>query len=115
MSYKIKQIICNYIDIMIKLLKYKSIFEDSLTFKYDENNENIISVNIKFFEQKNIDNLDEEPKYKQKKANTNSSSHKNNLYLIIYLLKKNQFYYQNLLDSIFKLDIKKGIPIFLFL
>ena len=112
MSYKIKQIICNYIDIMIKLLKYKSIFEDSLTFKYDENNENIISVNIKFFEQKNIDNLDEEPKNNQKKANTNSSSHKNNLYLIIYLLKKNQFYYQNLIDSIFKLDIKKGIPIF---
>ena len=113
MSYKIKQIIFNYIDIMIKLLKYKSIFEDSLTFKYDENNENIISAKIKFFEENIIDSIFDESKSNNKKTNKNVYKNKNNLYSIIYLLKKNQLYYQNLLDFIFRMDKKKEIPIFI--
>ena len=52
LSYKVKRLICNYIDNMIKILKYKIIFEDSLVFQYDENNENITSVKINFLDQK---------------------------------------------------------------
>ena len=45
-----KNLIIYYIGNLAKILKYKNIFEDSLTYKYDENNENIISVKISFFE-----------------------------------------------------------------
>ena len=57
MSYKVKRLISNYIYNEQKLLKYKIIFEDSLSFQFDEYNENI-SVKINFFNHStNIDNL----------------------------------------------------------
>ena len=34
---------------MIKILKYKSIFEDTLTINYDEGNDMISNVQINFF------------------------------------------------------------------
>ena len=40
-SNKIKKLICIYIDIFIHILKYKNIFNDSLSFHYYENSENI--------------------------------------------------------------------------
>ena len=42
-SIKIKKIINNYLENLFKILKYKNIFKDSLTFQYDENNEYINS------------------------------------------------------------------------
>ena len=58
MSCQAKKLIMKYIDNQIKILKYRIIFEDSLSFKYEENTENIISVKIIFFEQSTkIDNL----------------------------------------------------------
>ena len=48
LSNKAKKLISNYIDNEIKILKYKSIFEESLSFQFDENNENIMSVKINF-------------------------------------------------------------------
>ena len=38
-----------YINNLIKILKYKSIFEDTLTINYDEGNEVITNVQINFF------------------------------------------------------------------
>ena len=51
-SIIIKKFISHYICNEISLLKYRNIFEDSLSFQLDENNENIISVKNKFFEEK---------------------------------------------------------------
>ena len=107
--YKAKSYICNYIDNEIKILKYKYIFEDSLSFKFDENNENIISVKINFFDKSiKIDNLYVES---NKKVMRHKNSHNNNLYTIIYLLKRDQLYYQKIINTINNLDISKGVPI----
>ena len=117
LSYKIKRAICDYIDNMIKILKYKIIFEDSLVFQYDENNENIISVKINFLKENiRIDNLYNDSKYNKERNNNNSLNIKNsntNLDFIIYLLKKNQSCYRTIINSINIIDIKTGIPIFM--
>jgi hypothetical protein len=58
LSNKAKKFISNYIDNEIKILKYKNIFEESLSFHFDENNEKLLSVKINFYNQFiNIDNL----------------------------------------------------------
>ena len=116
MSYKVKRLISNYIYNELKLLKYKNIFEDSLSFQFDEYNENI-SVKINFFNHStNIDNLytdylpnSKGTKRKIIKENTNST----NLYIIIYLLKKEQYFYRKIIEYIKQLDTMKGVPVFM--
>ena len=106
MSYKIKKNINNYIDIILEIMKNKNLFEESLSFKMDENNENIISVTINYFEQKLVLN----------NSNSSNKNHKNfssNLYYIINLLKKEQLYYNAIIKSIGDIDIVKNIPIFI--
>ena len=107
MSYNSKRNICNYINNEMKILKYRIIFEESLGFKFDENFETITSVKINFFNQSiKIDNLyndlNNKNKIKEKKNH-------NNLYNIIYLLKKEQFYYNKIINSINKIDLMKNI------
>ena len=111
MSYKVNRLISNYIDNEIKIIKYKSIFEEFLSFQFD-NNDNIISVKIDFFKERIIiDNLySKNNQIKKKNVNNKINS---NLYIIIYLLKKEQFFYQKLINSIIQIDIIKEIPIFL--
>ena len=48
-SYYTKILMNQYINNMIKILKYKSIFEDTLTINYDEGNDMITNVQINFF------------------------------------------------------------------
>jgi hypothetical protein len=116
MSYKVKRLISNYIYNEQKLLKYKIIFEDSLSFQFDEYNDNI-SVKINFFNHSsNIDNLytdylpnSKGTKRKGIKENNNSS----NLYIIIYLLKKEQYFYRKIIEYIKQLDTMKGVPAFM--
>jgi len=114
LSYKVKKIICNYIDNLIYILKYKNIFEETLIFKFDENNENIILVKINFFERNsNIENNIDNPNKKLKRINQKIFKLSSNLYKIIYLLKMAQLYYINIVKSIANFDIFKDIPIFI--
>ena len=115
LSNRIKKILSNYIDNISKILQYKSIFEDSLLFQFDENNESINSVQINFFKQNiKIDGLYDSPynknKYKKNKVNKNSYS---NLYNIIYLLNKEKVYYQEVIDNVNQIQILKSMPIFM--
>ena len=115
LSNKIKKIFTNYINNALILIKYKNIFEDSLSFQYDENNESIISVKINYFEQNiKIDGLDNsqytKKNYKSKKT---FKSYDSNLYNNIYLLKKEKMYYQQLIDSVNQVQIIKSMPIFM--
>ena len=111
-SHIIKKYINNYINNEIKILKYKYIFEDSLTIQYDENNENIISIKNNFFNQRvKIDNLDSDNK-KEKKLSKKKKD-KTNLYNVITLLNKEQFYYEKLLSSANKIELMDAIPIFM--
>ena len=100
LSYQVKKFIFNYIDNLIQILKYKNIFEESISFHYDENNENIISAKYDFLNKiSNIEN----------KQNEN----KTNLYYIINLLQKEKLYYYNLNHSIDEFEIIKDMPIFI--
>ena len=97
MSSKLKKLMFYYIDNLIKIIKYKNIFEDSLSFKFDESNENIISIKIDFLNKKSM----------------NENSDKNNLYNIINLLKKEKKYHQDFLYSTEQFEIMKEIPLFI--
>ena len=116
-AYKVKRIIRNYIDNEINILKYKNIFEDSLTFKFDENNEEVTQVNIKFFNNhtdlKKIFTENDLKKLKKFNSGILSCSSKNNLFNIITLLKNEEFDYYRITSSIEKLLIFKGLPILL--
>ena len=114
LSYKVKKTICNYIDNLIYILKYKNIFEETLIFKFDENNENIVLVKINFFERNsNIENNIDNPNKKLKRINQKIFKLSSNLYKIIYLLKMAQLYYINIVKSIANMDVFKDIPIFI--
>jgi hypothetical protein len=107
MSTKLKKSIFDYTDNIIKILRYKNLFEDSLSFKYDESDENMISFNIDFLDEYYVFN--QEGKSKTLINNEN----KNNLYNIIYLLKKEKVFYQDFINSTNKFEIIKDIPIFI--
>ena len=116
LSNRAKKLISNYIDNEMKILKYKSIFEESLSFQFDENNESIISVKINFFNQFiSIDNLyNEYDSKKSKKRNRNKQKKNNsNLNNIIYLLRMENKYYKKILYSISQIQINKDVPIFM--
>ena len=116
LSNKAKKLISNYIDNDMKILKYKNIFEDSLSFQFDENNENIQSVKINFFKQFiNIDNLynDYDNKNVKKNEKIKEKKYSSNLYNIIYLLNKEYTYYRQIIYSISQIQINKDIPIFM--
>ena len=116
-AYKIKRIICNYIDNEINILKYKNIFEESMTFKFDENNEEITQVKIKFFNShtdlKKVFTEHDLKKLKKFNSGIMSCTSKNNLFNIITLLKNEEFDYYRITNSIDKLIIFKGLPILL--
>ena len=116
LSNKAKKLILNYINNEIKILKYKNIFEESLSFQFDENNENLLSVKINFFNQLiNIDNLYNEYGSKKVKKNKTEKIKRNssNLYNIIYLLNMEYKYYRKIIYSISRIQINKDIPIFM--
>ena len=116
LSNKAKKLISNYIDNEMKIIKYKSIFEESLSFQFDENNESIMSVKINFFNQFiNIDNLYNEYDSKKAKKNNRKKQKKigSNLNNIIYLLRMEYKYYKKILYSISQIQISKDVPIFM--
>ena len=114
-SNKIKAVMNNYIDNIIKILTYKNIFEDSISYQLDESNENIISAKIKFFEQNNqIENLYNNyshKKFENNKLSKTKNDKISNLYIIIYLLKKEKLFYKELINSVDKIEITKSLPI----
>ena len=107
LSNKIKKLFYQYINNILLILKYKNAFEDSLSFKLDENNENIISVKINFFEE---NTRIENQKSKKRKKIKNYGS---NLYNIIYILKLGELYFKKIIDSINKLLETKELEIFI--
>ena len=111
-TVNIKKNITNYIDNHIKILKYKNIFEESIKFNFDESNEIITCVKIKFFD--NVSNINDSylPNIKIKNTNKNLKS-KTNLYKVIYLLKKEQLFYNKIIKCINSLKVFKNIPIYI--
>ncbi len=66
------------------MLKYKYIFDDSLSFRFDENNENIISVKTNFYEQ--TTKIENDFENKKDKINPKIKNESTNLYNIINLI-----------------------------
>ena len=112
-SNQIKKYISNYIDNQIKIIKYKTIFEDSLSFQYDESNEYIISVKINFFEQSTKIEDCNSGSDKNDKIHKKKYANFNNLFFIVNLLNKEHLYYFQILNFIYQIEIKQNIPIFL--
>ncbi len=118
-SNKTKVLMNHYINNLIKILKYKSIFEDTLSITYDEGNETITNVQINFFTlNSNIKSHFNESASKRKKnyndkKSSSNNSNSSNLYKIINILKKEQFYNRNIINSIKKIERFKDIPIFI--
>ena len=114
-SYQVKKLLYKYINNHIKILKYKIIFHDSLSFIYDENNEYIISVIINFFEESiKIDGLfNESINNKIKKIFTKKEDNLTNLHFVVYLLKNEQFYYSQIINYIKHIQTKENTPIFI--
>ena len=116
-STKIKKLINKYIDNALKILQFKIIFEDSLVFQFDDN-ENIISVKINFFNQNtkidNIYNSSNNRKFiKNKNLIKRKINNESNIYNITYLLKQEQLYFKEIINSINKIQASKDIPIFI--
>ena len=108
-SNNIKYNIIDYINNHIKILKFKNIFEDSLKFIFDDSNEFITSVKINFFNNNsNIDDFNQN----NKKNRNKKIEKRNNLYKIIYLLKKEQFYYNYIIKYINRMDNMKNTKIY---
>ena len=79
-SNKAKKYMFDYINNELIILKYKYFFEDSLNFKFDENNETLVKVQTDFFDKISyIDNI--------KKSKRNLNNKKSNLYNVILLLR----------------------------
>ena len=104
-SNKVKKLFLIYIDNQIKILNYKNIFEDTMEFKFDKSDNNIISVNIKFFEQ----NANSYNELEENNINKNNSK----LYIIISLLKKEYLIYIKIIKSINQIGNINNIPVFL--
>ena len=89
-SYNVKILMSNYIYNEITILKYKYLFEDSLSFQFDENNENITSVKIKFYNQ--TAKIENEFNNKKMKIKNKLKNENTNLYNVIHLLENEQLY-----------------------
>ena len=108
-SYEVKRLINNYIDNEIIILQYKYIFENSLTFQFEDNTEKIISAKITFFKEKaKNDNL-----YLNEYNKKHNRKNEEIIYDVIYLIKNEELYYQKIINSINKIKTKKNIPIFI--
>ena len=117
--YYTKILMNKYIKILIKILKYKNIFEDTLTINYDEGNETIKNVQINFFNlNSNMNSSINYSKYKNKKKINGKKDNYNPenisyIYKVIKILKKEQLCNKSIIDSINNINIDKDIPIFI--
>ena len=113
MSNNVKRLLIKYIDNEVMIVKYKNIFEDSIVYKLDENNENITSVKINFFdlvskvedEYENSNDINSSKKKNFFRNDIyNSEKNKNNLYSVLDLLKKEKDIYHKIIESIKNID-----------
>ena len=118
-SYYTKILMNQYINNLVKILKYKSIFEDTLSINYDEGNETITNIQINFFTLKSsIKSHFNDSKAKKKKSSygkkrKQKSENTSNIYKVINILKKEQLLNKNIINSIKSIDSFKDIPIFI--
>ena len=104
-SNKTNALLNKYIEILDKILKLKKIFKESLTFKFDENNESIDFVKINFFESNSIIDKIRNNKKESKKIS--------NLYYAINLLNKEEILYDKIINYIKNINYFKDFPIFI--
>ena len=113
-SNKVKIIMNYYVETILKILKYKNIFEESLDIKYDENNEFVENIKINFFQQNSyIENESNNLKISKLINNENDSNNFSNLYKIIGILKLCQKYYDDIIDYIKVMSLFKNLPIYI--
>ena len=119
LSYKVRNLINKYIINFIKILKYKTIFEETLSFQFDEDNKTINNIKINFFDMNsNIDSNFYDSNKSIKKENRNDKGFKycidnSNLYNIINILNKEQNYYKNICNIVQFSNSSINIPIFM--
>ena len=117
-SHIARKIINNYINTLLKILKYKNIFEETLSFQLDENNEYINYVKINYFNISfNDSNLDDNNSDNENQPNkdyiTKICYNSNSLNNIIIKLKEEKLYYYQIINSIESINAKNCIPIFM--
>ena len=110
-SIKVKSLLNKYIDVLNKILKFKNLFSEGLSFKLDDNNELIDSVKINFFEQKST--IDDINNNKNEKTKQKESKKLSNLSNVIQLLKNEELYYNNIINIIKNIDFITDFPIFI--
>ena len=113
-SYYTKILMNQYIDNLIKILKYKSIFEDTLTINYDEGNDTISNVQINFFNlnsniKSNFNESNSNKKKSLRKRLKLGNEKVSNIYKVIKILRKEQLLNKNIINSIKDIDIFKDI------
>ena len=107
-----KKSISNFVYNELKIFKFKHIFEDSLSFKFDDTNENIISVKIDFFNKKSkLENFEDNNNKSSNNFRNYDESNLTNLDNIIHLLKRDNIFYRKIISSIIFIDSVRGIPI----
>ena len=107
-----KKSISNFVYNELKIFKFKHIFEDSLSFKFDDTNENIISVKIDFFNKKSkLENFEDNNNKSSNNFRNYDESNLTNLDNIIHLLRRDNIFYRKIISSIIFIDPVRGIPI----
>ena len=118
MSSKINKFMNLYIDNRVKILKYRNVFEESVKINFDESNEYITSVKIKFFDiSSEVEGILEKKEDKENNKNIKKINKRyeksSNLYKVINLLKQEKLNHKNLLKSIKIFKEVKNIPYFM--
>ena len=118
MSSKIKKFMNIYIDNRVKILKYRSVFEESVKINFDESNEYITSVKINFFDINSevegiLEKKEEKENDKSMKKINKRYEKRSNLYNVINLLKHEKINHKNILKSIKIFKEVKNIPFFM--
>ena len=103
----VRKMINNDINTLIKILKYKNIFEETLSFQLDENNEYIKYVQINYcnFTFDDFD-LDDNENQSNKDNTANICYNSNNLNNIIMKLKEEKLYFYQIINSIERINAK---------
>ena len=118
MSSKINKFMNLYIDNRVKILKYRNVFEESVKINFDESNEYITSVKIKFFDiSSEVEGILEKKEEKEINRNMRKRNRRyeksSNLYKVINLLKHEKLNHKNILNSIKIFKEVKNIPFFM--
>ena len=109
MSFIMKKLMLGYINNELTLFKHKLIFDDALSYKFDESNENIIGAKINFYNK--ITKI--ENNSGNEKGNKKTKKERTFLYNVIYLLNNEKFHHEQIINAVKEMDDTKVVPAFL--